>query len=221
MPVRVMEPKEELQRLLEEVQKQLRGLEAKLKQLDAAADSLEEAKKLIRAQMPSGSEVLSESEISDGKPRTITATGETLKEAFSKGRTLVPTGANIVRETALQTPGQRIITIEAFDEKEAREKAGQATERDERVQQCRLIKPVRSGFWGLGRKPGRYEVSLFQRVARIEIVVKPSASVRASVGEKRIVEEVIRLRRKAMELELTLLRSGAPESRASSSPISC
>ena len=104
---------EELRQSLEEVKKQLTGLEAKLKQVNVAADSLEQAREQIRAQTPSGSEVLSEQVIADGKPKTITARGETLEQAFSKCRTQVPGGAQIVRETALQTPGQRIITVKA------------------------------------------------------------------------------------------------------------
>ena len=220
MPVPRMPSEEELRRSLEEVKKQITGLEAKLKKLDVAADSLKKARKLIRTRTPSGSEVLSEMEIADGKPKTITARGETLEEAFSKGRTKVPTGAQIIRETALQKPRLRIITVKAFEEKEARQKAGRKTKKNEHVQQCRMIKPERSRFLGLGRKPALYEIS-FQRIAIVEIVAKGKASVRATVGGKHVMEDIIQLRSKASALEsgLAQLRSGAPESRASSSPI--
>jgi hypothetical protein len=197
-------------------EERLTNLQAKLRQLKVVADSLDEARKLIRAQMPPGLEVLSEEEIADGKPKTIMATGKTLEEALSKGRTQVPKGAQIVRETELTRPGQRIINVEAFDKKEAEEKAERVAKPGEKVQQCRQVKPGRSGFLGLGRKPSRYEISLFQ-VATVELVAKGKASVRATFGEKHLVDEIIRLRSRA--LDLAWFKSGAPESRAGSSPI--
>jgi hypothetical protein len=210
---------EELRQSLEKVKEQMKGLEGKLSQLKVEADSLEEARKLIRAQTPAGSEVLSEEEIADGKQKTITTTGKTLEEAFSKGRAQVPKGYQLLRQDALTSPSQRIITVRAFDENEAKEKARRAALPEEEVQGCRMVAPARSRFLGLGRKPALYEISVFEP-ATVEIVAKGKASVRATVGEKHVMEEIIRLRGRASELNSAMLRSSAPESRASSSPVS-
>jgi hypothetical protein len=206
---------------LERIEAHQLKLDADLIKLRFEGESLEEARKQINTKTPFGSEVFTEKVVSDGKPKKITETGKTIEEAFRKGRARMPEGAKIVQETELTQPGERNVTVNAFDETEARKMARQASKPAETIQSCLMIELGKRGFLGFGRKPSRYEFSLFQN-ATVEIVAKTNACIQVAIGSKELVQEIRLLNQQAMSLRSTLdpYKSSVPETRTCSSPIS-
>ena len=153
--------------------------------IEVEADSLEEARELLKSQVPEGLYLISEQVISDGSVQTIKAYADSVEAAFAKACSEVPEGAEIVKETKLADPKREGFTVEAADEESARSVAtSQASSRfgkEATVENLRLVAEGKKGFLGVGRKPNQYEVEVVRQAA-VEITYKTKAKVSAKVG---------------------------------------
>jgi len=149
--------------------------------IEVAADSLEEAREQIKARVPTGLQVLSETVISDGKPKTARAVAETAEAAWTKAQDQMPEGAEVVERKEVASPERKVVTVEAFDERSARREVNSGISRDATLGAVKLARPGSKGFLGIGKKPNQYEAEVFHQ-AVVEITYRLQAKLSAKIG---------------------------------------
>lgn len=150
--------------------------------VEVEADSLEEARRQVKSQIPPGLSILSERIISDGKPKTAKGVSETTAEARARAQTRIPNGADVVAEKMLSTPERKVLTVEAFDEESARVQAENQSGSTALIKAVKLLASGSKGFLGIRRKPNLYEVEVSHQ-AIIEITYKMKARISAEIGD--------------------------------------
>ncbi len=151
--------------------------------IEVEAESLEEAKKQIRSQIPAGQSLVSEKVLSDGSPKDVKVVGKTTEEAFAEARTQIPASAVVLDERIVAYPEVKTFRVEAFDEPSAKKKALGKSRSAATLKSLNLLSPGRKGFWGLGKKPGVYNVEL-SFPAIVEITYKAKAKIKAKAAFK-------------------------------------
>jgi tetratricopeptide (TPR) repeat protein len=155
----------------------VKGAKVKEQVFEISAESLEEARALMKSQIPTGLHLLSEEIIADGNPKTIQATADTTKAAFAKARDQVPGNAEIQEEKELKSPIREVITLGAFDEQAAQSTAKtRARTQSAVLNDLRLVAAGRRGFLGIGKRPDQYEAEIV-RQAVVEITYKIKAKI--------------------------------------------
>jgi hypothetical protein len=149
--------------------------------IEVAANSLEEAREQIRSRIPTGLQLLSETVISDGKPKTARAVAETTEAALAKAQDEIPHGAEVVEKKEVAAPESKVVTVEAFDEQSAREEVSSGIPRTATLNALKLVRSGSKGFLGIGKKPNQYEAEVFHH-AVMEITYKEQARVSAKIG---------------------------------------
>jgi hypothetical protein len=149
--------------------------------IEIAANSLEEAREQIKTRMPTGLQLLSETVISDGKPKSARAVAETIEAAMAKAQEEVPHDAEVVEKKQVAAPEHKVVTVEAFDEQAARQEASSGIPRTATLNALTLVRPGSKGFLGIGKKPNQYEAEVFHQ-AVVEITYKEQARVSAKIG---------------------------------------
>jgi tetratricopeptide (TPR) repeat protein len=148
--------------------------------IEAEADSLEEAKKQVRSQVPEDCVVFSETVLSDGSPKTVKATADTIDAAFGEAQGKLPQQATVVEKRQVTMPATSVIPIQAMDDHEALGLARRNLGDTATVKGVILTKPGKKGFLGLGKTLNAYETQVFQP-AVVEIIYRTKAKVRAEV----------------------------------------
>jgi len=154
--------------------------------IEIEAESLEEARELLKSRIPEGLDLLSEQIISDGKPKTVNAVADTTAAAFAKAQSEIPPNAEVVEKKELSAPGLKVITVEAFDEEQADLNAkiyGNRRFGTSIVKSLKLVTKGRKGFLGIGKQPNQYEAELFKQ-AVVQFVYKAKAKISAKIGKK-------------------------------------
>ena len=153
--------------------------------IEVEADSLEEARELLKSQVPEGLHLISERVISEGSVQTIKAYADSVEAAFAKARSEVPEGAKIVKETKHADPKREGFTVEAADEESARSiatwRASNRYGKEATVENLRLVAEGKKGLLGIGRKPNQYEVTVFQP-ALVEISYQGKVRIAGQAG---------------------------------------
>ncbi|MDP8255055.1 MAG: hypothetical protein P9M14_04845 [Candidatus Alcyoniella australis] len=163
------------------------------KTIDVEANSLEEARQQIRAQIPEGLHLLSEKVLSDGNPKTIKADSETTEAAFAKVQSQIPGDANAITKKEITAPGPTSIIIKAFDEQNAKTQVEKQISNTAILKAIRLVASGKKGFLGFGKKPNQYEADIFQQ-AVVEVTYKQKARISAKIGKfKRSANEMQKL----------------------------
>lgn len=159
-----------------------------LQTVQVQADTVDEAKQLLKGKIPLGYEVFSEEVSSDEKPKTIRASGETVDAALANAERELPPDAQVTARRELSGPTTRRLTVEAFDEQQARAKVTSQLGDLVTVKSLTLIQAERKGSLSIDGKPQSYQVEVVQ-VANVEIIYKTKARVTAHIGtpEDRIV----------------------------------
>lgn len=153
----------------------------RVKKIKVEADSVEEAKKKLKSQIPKGYYVLSEIVSTPRGARTIKGSGETADLAFKNALMGQPPGTRVIEKKELGQPGQKTITIEAYNENGAIAKAKQVIGQPASVRTCKLKSEGKKGFLRIGRKPHLYEVEIFQ-LAVVEVTINDKAIIWATIG---------------------------------------
>lgn len=153
------------------------------KEIEVEANTLEEAKALLKKRIPKGLELLSEQVLSDGTQKTLKGVANTMEAALKQAQSEVPSGAQITGQREAAYPEEKTITIEAFDEDSAKAQAKNEVSDTALVRSADLIAAGKRGFLGIGKKPNRYDVHISQ-LAVAEVTFKEKARLRATIGKK-------------------------------------
>ncbi len=152
--------------------------------IEVEANSLDEARKQVKSQVPKGLKIISQKILSDGKTRSTRGVADTIEDASEKAQSELPPDVEIIDKTQKTTPVRKVITVEAFDEKSAREQVKQDISETARIEGVALKKAGKKGILGIGKKPNWYEVQVFEQ-AVVEIKYKKKAKIRVELGEPR------------------------------------
>ncbi|MCI0392608.1 MAG: hypothetical protein MOB07_28070 [Acidobacteria bacterium] len=150
--------------------------------IEVEADSIEEARKKAKSQIPRGFHLDSEKIISDGAAKSLTFTAQTIEEAFAKAQNEIPPGLDILEKRVLAAPERRVITIMEFDEQAARIEAEKQISATATVESLKLTATGRKGFLGIGKTPNQYECAVFQQAA-VLVICKGKAKLLAKIAE--------------------------------------
>lgn len=151
--------------------------------VEVQADSLQEAREKVRAQVPEGLHLVSQKVVSTGKPKTVKCASDTMQDAFTRAFGKVPAGADILEKRELRVPERSLVVVEAYDEQTARAEAQRQIGKTARVEGIALTEHGSKGLFGIGRKPNRYDVQVFQQ-AIAAITYREQVKIRATIGEK-------------------------------------
>lgn len=152
--------------------------------IEVEAETLEEAREQVNAQIPEGLYLLSEEIISDGKPMIVRAIADTAESAFAKAQSETPINAVTLEKRVIAPPAQKTMTTEAFDEQNARAQIESRIGSEETIKSLRLSTAGKKGFLGIGKKPNRYQAEVFQQ-AVVEVTCKAKAKISTTFGEKK------------------------------------
>lgn len=150
-------------------------------EIEVKASSLEEAREQIKSLIPTGLQLLSETVISDGKPKTTRVVAETTEAALAKAEEGIPQGAEPMEKKEVADPEHKVVTVEAFDEQSARDEVSSGIPRTATLNSLKLVRPGSKGFLGIGKKPNQYEAQVFHN-AVVEVTYKEQARVSARIG---------------------------------------
>ncbi len=154
----------------------------KLIAFEAEGGSLAEARENLVPQFPDGHEIIEEEILEKGKRGKKRNVADTIGIASSEVRDKLPLGTNILEEKVLQEPKETFLAVEAFNEKEAAEKAKSKAGRFIKILEVTLKTAGKRRFFGLRRSP--YRVKIFKR-AVVEITYQKNAKIRVSIAKKR------------------------------------
>jgi len=149
--------------------------------IEVEAGTVEEARTMIKSQIPEGLYWLSEAVISDGEPKTASAVADTIEAAFAKTQSELPTEATVIEKKIVTQPGHRVIRVEAFEEPSAKAQVQTKIGDTEIVRSLKLIAPGRKGFLGVGKTAHQFEAEVFQQ-AETAITYRQKAKVSAEIG---------------------------------------
>ena len=158
-----------------------------LQTIDAEGSNLEDARDVVRSQLPKGLAILSVQVVSREQGLSILDRGETIEEAYAKAENKVPDGMEVVRKEVVVSPDRAVVTVEAFDEVGA-EQIGLAQAKARlwngglRVDAIKLVEAGRTKLPGIRKAlPNRYEVEVSQ-LATVDVHCFKKAQIRATVG---------------------------------------
>lgn len=155
--------------------------------IEAEGSSLEDAKDVVRSQLPEGLAILSVEVVSREGGRMIFGTAATIEEAYAKAQEDVPDGMEVVGKEIQTSPDRAVVTVEAFDEQGAEQSAlAQVKERLRRgplaVDAIELVGAGTKKLLGIRKaSPNRYEVQVVQQ-ATVVVPCFKKAKIRATIG---------------------------------------
>jgi hypothetical protein len=155
--------------------------------IEIVAESLEEARKQLNAQIPKGMCVLNEKVLADGVVKIIPAVAETTADAFAKAEKEVPAEATIIDRVEVAIPEHKAIKVDGFDDKGGKANADQAARREfgpnAIVKNLTMVQTGSKGFLGMGVKPNWYQAEVLLQ-ASVQVLHKTPARIRAEIGRK-------------------------------------
>ncbi len=155
------------------------------KVIDVEAETLEEARDIIKSQVPEDLAILSEQVEDDGKAHTVQASADTEEAAFALAQKKIADGKDIVDKKVINSPELRKINVEAFDEGVAKGQVeAQKIAASFTIKSVKLTREGSKGILGLGKKPNEYEFEVLIPAA-VEITYRGKARVIAKVGKKK------------------------------------
>jgi hypothetical protein len=167
------------------------------KTLNIESDSLEEARSLIKSQIPVGFVIFSEKVISDGKPLSIRISRDTVDEAFAEAQKNAPPGATVLEKRVINEPERIAITISAEDKDVATSLAKTSANvrlgPDARVADVVLTKEGSKGFFRIGAKPNEYQANII-KPATVEVIFKTKANISVVVMKEAQARKINEIR---------------------------
>jgi hypothetical protein len=157
------------------------------------ADSLAEAEGKVNA---TDYIILEKSVLCSGRVETVEEIAASVEEALVRAKSRVPPEAEIEKEEIRFAPGRTALKAEGYNEESALKEL--VLNSAELVESIVLHKKGRKGFLGFFRRPGVYEVTVFQQ-ALVEIRFRVKARLQV-VARSYLAEDLLRsaheLRRK-------------------------
>lgn len=164
------------------------------KTLSFEGDSLEEVRRKIREEVPSGYEIVTERVISDGQVHSYLLGADSINRAFELAKEAVlPEGARLLDIKEVCTPAPLrsidIVIANLTDERSASYGAQRyAQERTKEifgqhglVRALRLTREERKGFLGIGKRAFHYEADI-NREAVVELTFKNKAEITVEIA---------------------------------------
>jgi len=160
--------------------------------LQLEGTTLDEVKKRINNNLPDGYRVVAEEVLSDGAIKSIQGQGDTVEEAFAKAKKELQRNLaveNVLDHKVLKMPETTFVQVEEFPQGrfEAEPNARkQANERFAHLGTCKkleLKEQARSGFFGIGKKPHKFEAEMFNP-ALVELTYKSKAVISLTIKEQ-------------------------------------
>lgn len=149
--------------------------------IEVEAETLEEARSMLRSSIPEGFEIITEQILSDGSPQTQQATGITIEAAFIKAEYSVPKGAEIIERREITSPTVKTITVDAPTEQQAKAQVEQRLDVSCSIDAIVLTKRGETRFLGIGRLPNQYQVTILQH-GIVEITYKVKVKIIGNCG---------------------------------------
>jgi len=146
------------------------------KVIEIEADSLEEARRRLQAEIPDGYDLVSEDVISHGKSGTVGKSASTVEEAYAQAEASLPAGARVQDKKVLAAPAASSMSVDAFDRQEACSIVDGKLVAPMVMKDIRVVAAGSSGFLGIGKKPTQYEAVIFQP-ATVELTYSIPARV--------------------------------------------
>lgn len=149
--------------------------------IEVKADTIDEARKQVKSQIPQDLQIVTEEILSDGTTKSVKGVADTPEAASREAESKLPAEAEVV-EKEIQQPVRLVVTVDAFDEQNARKHVEQDITPPARVEEVALKKPGKKGLFGMGKKPNTYDVHVVQP-AVVEIKYKTKAVIRVELRE--------------------------------------
>lgn len=131
------------------------------------ADSLQEARAMLKAKIPQGLMLVEEKVVGDGKQSTREGKGKTREDAILEAKAKIPPSAETLAMDIVEA-SQRMIVVEANEEASAHAFAGDQLAQDETIESIDLRAKGKRGFLGIGKSPNQYNVQVRKNaIARI------------------------------------------------------
>lgn len=151
--------------------------------IEVEADTLEQARKDLKAKIPAGYFIQSEQVLSDGKIQTSRGMAETEEEALSKAKAGVPPDSPLQNTKIVQKAETRTITVEGETEAIARAKLKTQMGSADLLKSFQAGLPGKKGFLGIGKTLNQYQAVVL-RQAIVEITHKEKALLKVTITDQ-------------------------------------
>lgn len=145
--------------------------------LTVCAESVPEARELIRARVPEGFQIVSEDVLSKSGRKTVTSMGKTVEVAVEQARAKVPAHCTVLGIEVVSNLGDAVVSAEAFSEDEARAIIKKELRPGAQLRSVQVVVASSRGLLGIGRTKGQYDGHVFQRA-----VVKLTYAIPARIA---------------------------------------
>ena len=154
--------------------------------IEAEGPSLEAARLVLQQKLQPGHVMIKETVLSDGSSKKVSGSGSSLEQARQQAQSKIPANATIEKVNVIREPTTEVRAVEAFDEGEARKKAGVSL--PHRIESISIAQAGRKGIFGIGRSPSRFSVTEITQSrfsvtitapAEVEFIYRPLVTIRA------------------------------------------
>ncbi len=152
------------------------------------AESLDQARELVRPQVPPGLSILSEEVHPPSEPKTIIVTGETMEDALAKAKTSMPREAEVIESEEVSTPERTVLRFEAREADLAKLRVKRQLKENQLVESFEEKAPPQK-LMGFVRKQGQYEAVLF-RPAKLKVTYQERLKYTFTIGTRLAYESV-------------------------------
>jgi hypothetical protein len=183
--------------------------------IEVEADTLDEARVQLKSCIPEGSILISQDELSVGKPKVVFGIADTVDMAFQQASSGLPSSIIILEKKVLSTPEFQVVINDSFtedatkmyafhkglesvlrnlhstlNEKRYRTFALKRQQELVKIKAMTITEHGKHGVFGIGKKPNSYKIEIAQQ-AVVEIRYKKKASIRALVLDPTNLEQLI------------------------------
>ena len=145
------------------------------------ANSIEEAKELLKTKLPEGFQIVSEEIVSDGNLKVIQVTGDSTESALQKAKLEIPTNAELLEWKEISPSEHKFISVDAEDDLSAQTQTlSKITGRRPAIKRVSLLSQGSKGFLGIGKKLNQYQVEVVYE-AIIEVTYQPKAKISTTI----------------------------------------
>jgi sugar lactone lactonase YvrE len=148
------------------------------------AHTPEEARELVKAQVPRGLILLAEQVTAEGTVAAVRAAAETAEKAFALALRNVPPDRRVIAQEEL-TPAERTrLPVQALSEEKARRQVQQRLDKTQLLEAVELKQAGKKGILGIGRQANEYEALVLQQ-AVVEVRYESKTKFAFTVGPQR------------------------------------
>ena len=145
------------------------------------ANSLEQAKELLKTRVPEGFQIISEEIISDDIPKVMNISGDSSELALEKLKTRLPVDAELLEWKEITPAERKLISVDAEDEQSAQTQAlFNIIGKRPTIKRVSIISKGSKGFLGIGKKINQYQFEIFHE-SNIKATYRTKAKISATI----------------------------------------